>query len=99
MVVSGPGLSYLDRHRTTIQMAKDGTVSGNKTMKALLLRKHGGLEELQVVSDHPVPAAVEGHVVIRVGASSFNYHDVFTRRGMPGIAWRGAVRRWPTLRS
>jgi alcohol dehydrogenase len=54
-------------------------------MKALLLRKHGGLEELQVVSDHPVPAAVEGHVVIRVGASSFNYHDVFTVRGMPGI--------------
>jgi NADPH:quinone reductase-like Zn-dependent oxidoreductase len=66
-------------------MAKDGTVNGNKTMKALLLRKHGGLEELQVVSDHPIPAAVEGHVVIRVGASSFNYHDVFTVRGMPGI--------------
>jgi NADPH:quinone reductase-like Zn-dependent oxidoreductase len=66
-------------------MAKDGTVSGNKTMKALLLRKHGGLEELKVVSDHPVPAAAEGHVVIRVGASSFNYHDVFTVRGMPGI--------------
>jgi NADPH:quinone reductase-like Zn-dependent oxidoreductase len=66
-------------------MAKDGTVSGNKTMKALLLRKHGGLEELEVVGDHPVPAAVEGHVVIRVGASSFNYHDVFTVRGMPGI--------------
>src|SRR3954453_17292324 len=66
-------------------MAKDGTVNGNKTMKALLLRKHGGLEELQVVSDHPVPAAVEGHVVIRVGATSFNYHDVFTVRGMPGI--------------
>jgi NADPH:quinone reductase-like Zn-dependent oxidoreductase len=84
-VVSDPGLSYLDRHRTTIQMAKDGTVNGNKTMKALLLRKHGGLEELQVVSNHPVPAAVEGHVVIRVGASSFNYHDVFTVRGMPGI--------------
>jgi alcohol dehydrogenase len=32
-----------------------------------------------------VPAAVEGHVVIRVRASSFNYHDVFTVRGMPGI--------------
>ncbi|HEY5868933.1 MAG TPA: zinc-binding dehydrogenase, partial [Candidatus Tectomicrobia bacterium] len=25
------------------------------------------------------------HVIIRVGASSFNYHDVFTVRGMPGI--------------
>jgi NADPH:quinone reductase-like Zn-dependent oxidoreductase len=66
-------------------MAKDGTVSGKKTMKALLLRKHGSLDDLDVVADHPVPAAVEGHVVIRVRASSFNYHDVFTVRGMPGI--------------
>jgi 2-desacetyl-2-hydroxyethyl bacteriochlorophyllide A dehydrogenase len=56
-----------------------------KTMRALLLRKHGGLDELVVVSDHPVPGAVDGHVVIRVRASSFNYHDVFTVRGMPGI--------------
>ena len=31
------------------------------------------------------PKAVEGHVVIRVKASSFNYHDVFTVKGMPGI--------------
>src|SRR6187397_3584839 len=54
-------------------------------MKALLLKKHGGLDELQVVSDHPVPQAIEGHVVIRVRASSFNYHDVFTVKGMPGI--------------
>ncbi len=58
---------------------------GNNTMRALLLRKHGGLEQLGVVSDHPVPIATEGHVVIRVRASSFNYHDVFTVRGMPGI--------------
>jgi alcohol dehydrogenase len=54
-------------------------------MKALVLRKHGGLDELDVVDDHPVPAVTEGHVVIRVRASSFNYHDVFTVRGMPGI--------------
>ena len=60
-------------------------MSGQKTMKALVLRKHGGLDELAVVSDHPLPAAVAGHVVIRVRASSFNYHDVFTVRGMPGI--------------
>ena len=56
-----------------------------KTMKALVLRKHGGLDELQVVADYPVPQATEGHVVIRVRASSFNYHDVFTVKGMPGI--------------
>src|SRR5215468_10422614 len=55
------------------------------TMKALLLRKHGGLEELQVVADYPMPRADAGHVVVHVRASSFNYHDVFTVRGMPGI--------------
>src|SRR5580765_733224 len=54
-------------------------------MKALVLRKHGTLDELEVVSDYPVPQATEGHVVIRVRASSFNYHDVFTVKGMPGI--------------
>jgi NADPH:quinone reductase-like Zn-dependent oxidoreductase len=60
-------------------------VSDKKTMKALLLRRHGSLDDLDVVSDYPVPAAVEGHVVIRVRASSFNYHDVFTMGGIPGI--------------
>ena len=54
-------------------------------MKALVLRQHGGLEQLEVVADHPRPAVTDGHVVIRVRASSFNYHDVFTVRGMPGI--------------
>jgi alcohol dehydrogenase len=54
-------------------------------MKALVLGKHGTLDELKVVNDHPVPQAAEGHVVIRVRASSFNYHDVFTVKGMPGI--------------
>src|SRR5438046_4760677 len=54
-------------------------------MRALLLRQHGGIENLAVVADHPVPKATDGHVVIRVKASSFNYHDVFTVRGMPGI--------------
>src|ERR1700754_1783727 len=54
-------------------------------MKALVLSKHGTLDELQVVSDYPLPQVIEGHVVIRVRASSFNYHDVFTVKGMPGI--------------
>jgi NADPH:quinone reductase-like Zn-dependent oxidoreductase len=54
-------------------------------MKALVLKKHGTLDDLEVVQDHPVPRAGDGHVVIRVRASSFNYHDVFTVRGMPGI--------------
>jgi NADPH:quinone reductase-like Zn-dependent oxidoreductase len=54
-------------------------------MKALVLRRHGGLNDLEVVDNYQIPRATEGHVVIRVRASSFNYHDVFTVRGMPGI--------------
>ncbi len=54
-------------------------------MRALVLREHGDLDRLQVVEDHPRPIAEPGHVVIRVAASSFNYHDVFTVKGMPGI--------------
>ncbi|GAB1833594.1 zinc-binding dehydrogenase [Achromobacter xylosoxidans] len=57
----------------------------SKTIKALLLSEHGGLDQLRVVTDKAVPAPTEGHVVIRVRASSFNYHDVFTVQGMPGI--------------
>ena len=54
-------------------------------MKAVVLNQHGGLEQLEYVTDFPDPRAIEGHVVIRVKATSFNYHDVFTVRGMPGI--------------
>ena len=54
-------------------------------MKAVILEKHGGLDELKLVAHFPDPKVVEGHVVIRVKATSFNYHDVFTVRGMPGI--------------
>ncbi|WP_438393157.1 zinc-binding dehydrogenase [Caballeronia sp. DA-9] len=53
-------------------------------MKALVLNGHGDVDDLKVV-EKPVPTVVPGHVVIRVRASSFNYHDVFTVKGMPGI--------------
>src|SRR5690554_1777166 len=56
-----------------------------RTMKALVLREHGDLDRLSLVHDEPVPEVKPGHVLVRVGASSFNYHDVFTVRGMPGI--------------
>ena len=54
-------------------------------MKAVVLREHGGNDKLIVEPDFPDPVAGEGDVVLRVRASSLNYHDVFTRRGMPGI--------------
>src|SRR3954467_4313791 len=54
-------------------------------MKAVVLKQHGAIESLQYVTDFPDPQVTEGHVVLRVRATSFNYHDVFTVRGMPGI--------------
>src|ERR1700721_3769382 len=56
-----------------------------RTMRALVLRRHGSRDDLELVADYPAPRVVDGHVVIRVRASSFNYHDVFTVAGMPGI--------------
>jgi NADPH:quinone reductase-like Zn-dependent oxidoreductase len=53
-------------------------------MKALILDEHGDVDKLRV-GEKPIPKVIPGHVVIRVRASSFNYHDVFTVRGMPGI--------------
>jgi alcohol dehydrogenase len=54
-------------------------------MKALVLQQHGDLEQLKIDAHKPQPEAQFGHVVVRTGASSFNYHDVFTVQGMPGI--------------
>lgn len=54
-------------------------------MKALVLREHGGAEQLRVETDFPDPVAGAQDVLVRVRASALNYHDIFTRRGMPGI--------------
>ena len=52
-------------------------------MKAVVLRQHGTLDGLELVPDFPDPEVIAGHAVIRVRATSFNYHDIFTVRGMP----------------
>ncbi len=54
-------------------------------MKAVVLEQQGSLDGLKYVGDFPDPVVKQGHVVIQVKAASFNYHDVFTVRGMPGI--------------
>jgi len=54
-------------------------------MRAVVLKEHGGNDKLRFEAEYPTPKAGEGDVVLRVRASSINYHDVFTRRGMPGI--------------
>jgi alcohol dehydrogenase len=54
-------------------------------MRAMVVRGHGGPEMLALEPGFPDPTPGEGDVVVRVRATSLNYHDVFTRRGMPGI--------------
>ena len=54
-------------------------------MRAVCLHEHGGIDALTLEENFPDPVADDGHVVIRVGATSLNFHDVFTCNGMPGI--------------
>ncbi|MGH7091165.1 MAG: zinc-binding dehydrogenase [Stellaceae bacterium] len=55
------------------------------TMRALVLERHGGRDNLVLRSDYPKPEPGPEQALIRVRAAAFNYHDVFTMRGMPGI--------------
>jgi alcohol dehydrogenase len=71
--------------RPSFPAARDNGRNGGLRMKAVVLERHGTLDDLKYVPDFPDPHAQPGHVVIRVRATSFNYHDIFTVRGMPGI--------------
>ncbi len=53
-------------------------------MKAIVFDQHGELDVLRY-DDVPTPDPGPGEVRVAVEACSLNYHDVFTRRGMPGI--------------
>jgi NADPH:quinone reductase-like Zn-dependent oxidoreductase len=53
-------------------------------MKAVLIRKHGGIEVLEVAS-LPKPKAEAGQVVIKVMAAGMNHLDTWVRRGLPGL--------------
>ncbi len=53
-------------------------------MKAIWFSEHGGIDVLRF-GEFPEPALEPGQVRVGVRACSLNYHDVFTRRGMPGI--------------
>ena len=54
-------------------------------MRAVVLDGHGGQDRLVFRTDWPEPKPGPGEVLVAVRACSLNYHDVFTRRGMPGI--------------
>jgi len=54
-------------------------------MRALLTTAHGGPEVLELRTDYPLPQPSSGEVRVKVAATAVNFHDIFTRRGMPGI--------------
>jgi alcohol dehydrogenase len=54
-------------------------------MKAAVIYEHGGPGSIQYKTDFPDPAPAADEVLVRVRACTLNYHDIFTRRGMPGI--------------
>ena len=54
-------------------------------MKAALITEHGGPGSIQYRSDFPDPTPAADEALVRVRACTLNYHDIFTRRGMPGI--------------
>ena len=54
-------------------------------MKAAVIHEHGGPGCIAIDPNFPDPVPGVGDVVVKVGAASLNYHDIFTRRGMPGI--------------
>ena len=54
-------------------------------MKAAVIDEHGGPGSIRIDTGFPDPQAGPEDVVIKVGAATLNYHDIFTRNGMPGI--------------
>lgn len=57
-------------------------------MRALVLYQHGGLDKLVFESGYRDPEPGPSDVIVRMRACALNYHDVFTRKGMEGIAIR-----------
>ena len=60
-------------------------------MRAVMLRGHGGPEQLDVRSDVPVPAPATHEVLVEVAAAGVNQTDVNTRVGWySGGGWTGS---------
>ncbi len=49
------------------------------------MRAHGDVGNILIEDDFPDPVLEPGWVRIAIKATSLNYHDIFSRRGMPGI--------------
>lgn len=55
-------------------------------MRAAVVHEHGGIDSIVLEEDYPEPVIEPGWVKVAVKATSLNYHDLFSRRGMPGIS-------------
>jgi alcohol dehydrogenase len=53
-------------------------------MKAVYFNEHGSIDVLRY-GEFPEPEPPRGWVKVRVRATSLNYLDIYSRRGMPGI--------------
>jgi alcohol dehydrogenase len=54
-------------------------------MFAAVVRAHGDIGSILLEENYPDPVCEPGWVKIAVRATSLNFHDIFSRRGMPGI--------------
>jgi alcohol dehydrogenase len=54
-------------------------------MRAAVVREHGNIDNILLEADYPEPGIESSWVKVAVKATSLNYHDLFSRRGMPGI--------------
>ncbi|MEO0688663.1 MAG: zinc-binding dehydrogenase [Pseudomonadota bacterium] len=54
-------------------------------MRAAITKAHGDRDQIEIVDDWADPVAEADEVVIEIAACAVNFHDIFTRRGMPGI--------------
>ena len=54
-------------------------------MKAVIFRRHGGLENLEIVDDYPEPEMGQSDCLVRVRAVSLNGFDPQVLNGIPGM--------------
>ena len=54
-------------------------------MRAAVIYEHGGRDKIVLENDYPEPEPEAGWVKLRVRAVAVNFHDIFSRRSMPGI--------------
>jgi NADPH:quinone reductase-like Zn-dependent oxidoreductase len=57
-------------------------------LRAVTISAHGGVEQLELRDDLPVPEPDVGQVRVRLQAAALNHLDVFTIGGLPGITIR-----------